>query len=75
MQTWTDKIDLGNGITCYRGVIKKEFDLINRLESTIGSVAEYGALSPEGKRYHWINGKQTNIFICSKYQSSIKTNG
>ena len=50
MQTWTDKIDLGNGITCYRGVIKKEFDLINRLESTIGSVAEYGALSPEGKR-------------------------
>ena len=53
MQTWTEKINLGNGITCYRGVIKKEFDLINRLESTLGSVAGYEELSSEGKRYHW----------------------
>ena len=54
MQTWTEKEDLGNGIICYRGVIKKEFDLINRLESTLGSVAGYGELSSEGKRYHWM---------------------
>ena len=54
MQTWTDKQDLGNGIFCYKGVIKKEFDVINRLENTIGSVAEYGALSPEGNKYHWM---------------------
>jgi hypothetical protein len=54
MQTWTDKQDLGNGIFCYKGVIKKEFDTINRLESTIGSVAPYGEASPEGKRYHWM---------------------
>ena len=54
MQTWTEKIDLGNGITCYRGVIKKEFDVINRLENNLGSVAGYGELSAEGKRYHWM---------------------
>jgi len=45
MSTWTEKENLGNGITCYRGVIKKEFDVINRLESTLGSVAGYGELS------------------------------
>ena len=54
MKTWTDKEDLGNGIICYRDVIKKEFDVINRLENTLGSVAGYGELSPEGKRYHWM---------------------
>jgi hypothetical protein len=53
METWTEKQDLGNGIFCYKGVIKKEFDVINRLESNIGSVAEYGSLSPEGIPYHW----------------------
>jgi hypothetical protein len=53
MQTWTDKIDLGNGIFCYKGVIKKEIDVINRLENVLGSVSDYGQLSPEGKRYHW----------------------
>jgi predicted 2-oxoglutarate/Fe(II)-dependent dioxygenase YbiX len=42
MQSWTEKEDLGNGIICYRGVIKKEFDVINRLEETLGSVAGYG---------------------------------
>ena len=45
MQTWTEKQDLGNGIFCYKGVIKKEFDVINRIESNLGSVAEYGSLS------------------------------
>ena len=54
MQTWTEKINLGNGIVCYRNVIKKEFDVINRLENTLGSVADIGSLSPEGKRYHWM---------------------
>jgi len=45
MQTWTEKVDFGNGIFCYKGVIKKEIDVINRLESTLGSVADYGQLS------------------------------
>ena len=53
MKTWTDKQDLGNGIFCYKGVIKKEIDVINRLQSVLGSVSDYGSLSPEGKRYHW----------------------
>lgn len=46
MQTWTEKIDLGNGITCYRGVIKKDIDVISRLESN---------LKPEGDKtgYSW----------------------
>lgn len=54
MQTWTEKVDYGSGIICYKNVIKKEIDVINRLESTLGSVADYNALSPEGKRYHWM---------------------
>jgi hypothetical protein len=54
MKTWTEKENLGNGIVCYRGVIKKELDVINRLENTLGSVAEYGEMSPEGKPYHWM---------------------
>jgi hypothetical protein len=53
MQTWTEKQDLGNGIYLYKGVIKKEFDVINKLETTLGSVAGHGELSPEGKKYHW----------------------
>jgi hypothetical protein len=39
-QTWTEKEDLGNGITCYRGVIKPELDLINRLESYLKPVGD-----------------------------------
>jgi hypothetical protein len=54
MQTWTDKQDLGSGIFCYKGVIKKEFDVVNRIESNLGSVADYGQMSPEGNRYHWM---------------------
>jgi hypothetical protein len=54
MQTWTEKQDLGSGIFCYKGVIKKEFDVIKKLEENLGSVAGYGELSPEGKAYHWL---------------------
>jgi hypothetical protein len=50
MQTWTEKINLGNGIVCYRDVIKKDFNVIERLEENLGSVAGYGELSPEGNR-------------------------
>jgi len=53
MQTWTDKVDFGNGIICYKGVVKKEFDVISRLENNLGSVSDYNTVSPEGKRYHW----------------------
>jgi hypothetical protein len=47
MQTWTEKVNLGNGIVCYKGVIKKEMDVINRLESN---------LKPEGDQsgYSWL---------------------
>jgi hypothetical protein len=47
MQTWTEKVNLGNGIVCYKGVIKKEIDVINRLESN---------LKPEGDEsgYSWL---------------------
>jgi hypothetical protein len=46
METWTDKQNLGNGIFCYKGVIKKEFNVIEKLESN---------LKPEGSndRYSW----------------------
>lgn len=54
MKTWTEKISLGNGIVCYKGVIKKEFNVIDRLEGALGSVAGYGELSAEGNRYHWM---------------------
>ena len=54
MKTWTEKENLGSGIVCYRGVIKKEIDVINRLENTLGSVADYRELSPEGKAHHWM---------------------
>jgi Rps23 Pro-64 3,4-dihydroxylase Tpa1-like proline 4-hydroxylase len=54
MKTWTEKINYGNGIICYKGVIKKEFDIINKLESNLGSPAPYAELSPEGNPYHWM---------------------
>jgi hypothetical protein len=40
MQTWTEKIDLGNGIRCYRGIIKKEFDVINKIESNLKPIGD-----------------------------------
>jgi hypothetical protein len=54
MSTWTEKESLGFGITCYRGVIKPELNIIERLESLLGSPAPWGELSPEGKPYHWL---------------------
>ena len=38
MKTWTDKQSLGNGIVLYKNVIKKELDVINRLESNISAI-------------------------------------
>ena len=40
MQTWTDKINYGNGIVCYKGVIKKEIDVINRIEAVVKPLGE-----------------------------------
>ena len=46
MKTWTEKQNLGNGIFCYKGVINKDIDVINRIESN---------LKPEGDTsgYAW----------------------
>jgi hypothetical protein len=40
MHTWTEKINLGNGITCYRGVINKDIDVVNRIESYLKPVGD-----------------------------------
>jgi hypothetical protein len=47
MTTWTKKENLGNGITVYRDVIKKDINVIGRLESN---------LKPEGDKtgYSWL---------------------
>ena len=47
MTTWTKKENLGNGITVYRDVIKKDINVIGRLESN---------LKPEGDEsgYSWL---------------------
>ena len=47
MKTWTEKENLGNGIVCYRNVIKPEIDVIGRLEAN---------LKPEGDKtgYSWL---------------------
>lgn len=47
MQTWSNKEDFGNGIICYRDVIRKEFNVIERLESILGPV-------DGNKRYNWM---------------------
>lgn len=54
MSTWTEKENFGNGIVCYRNVIKPELNIIERLESILGEPAGYGEVSPDGKRYHWL---------------------
>lgn len=46
MQTWTEKENLGNGIVCYRNVIKKEINVIERLESILSPV-------DSKERYSW----------------------
>ena len=45
-KTWTEKQHLGNGIVLYKNVIKKEIDVINRLETVLDPV---GSQSP----YSW----------------------
>jgi hypothetical protein len=45
MQTWTEKIDLGNGITRYKGVIRKDLDVINRINSNLKPVGSEGQYS------------------------------
>lgn len=47
MNTWTEKEDFGNGIICYRNVIKSDIDVIGRLEAN---------LKPEGDEtgYSWL---------------------
>lgn len=40
MQTWTEKEDLGNGIIRYKGVIKKEIDVVNRIEANLKPVGD-----------------------------------
>ena len=40
MQTWTEKIDLGSGIKCYRNIIKPEFDVIGKIESNLKPVGD-----------------------------------
>ena len=46
MKTWTETQNWGNGIFCYKGVINKDIDVINRIESN---------LKPEGDTsgYAW----------------------
>lgn len=46
MKTWTTKESLGHGIICYRDVIKKEFDIINRLENVLAPIGS-------DKMYSW----------------------
>lgn len=40
METWTEKQDLGNGIFCYKGVINKDIDVVNRIESNLKPVGD-----------------------------------
>jgi hypothetical protein len=46
MQTWSSKESLGNGIFVYRDVIKKEIDVIGRLENILSPVNS-------GAKYAW----------------------
>jgi hypothetical protein len=40
MKTWTEKVNLGNGIVCYKGVINKDIDVINRIEAVVKPLGE-----------------------------------
>lgn len=46
MQPWTEIVDLGHGIYVYKNLIKKEFNIIDRLNSAIGA-------SDSGKIFSW----------------------
>jgi hypothetical protein len=73
MQTWTEKKDLGNGIWVYKGLIKKEIDVINRIESNLKPVGNtsgyawqpayvgYKELMPEYRDCNDFKFKKTDI--------------
>jgi hypothetical protein len=73
MQTWTDKEDLGNGIIRYKGVIKKEIDVVNRIETNLKPVGDntgyswqpayvgYKQLMPEYRDCNDFKFKKTDI--------------
>lgn len=73
MQTWTEKQDLGNGIWVYKGVIKKEIDVINRIEANLKPVGDntgyswqpayvgYKQLMPEYRDCNDFKFKKTDI--------------
>ena len=73
METWTEKQDLGNGIICYKGVIKKEIDVVNRIESNLKPVGDntgyswqpayvgYKQLMPEYRDCNDFKFKKTDI--------------
>lgn len=73
MQTWTDKEDLGNGIIRYKGVIKKEIDVVNRIEANLKPVGDntgyswqpayvgYKQLMPEYRDCNDFKFKKTDI--------------
>ena len=35
MNTWTEKVNFGNGIVCYRNVINSDIKVIERLEANL----------------------------------------
>jgi hypothetical protein len=73
MQTWTEKKDLGSGIWVYKGLIKKEIDVINRIESNLKPVGDtsgyawqpayvgYKQLMPEYRDCNDFKFKKTDI--------------
>jgi hypothetical protein len=73
MQTWTERQDLGSGIFCYKGVIKKEIDVINRLESNLKPLGDntgyswqpayvgYKELMPEHRDCNDFKFKKTDL--------------
>jgi len=50
METWSSKELIADGIVVYRDVIKKEIDVINRLENILAPV---GTMPTHSKRYIW----------------------
>ncbi len=73
MQTWTEKVDLGNGIFCYKGVINKDIDVIGRIEANLKPVGDttgyawqpayvgYKQLMPEYRDCNDFKFKKTDI--------------
>lgn len=83
MQTWTEKINYGNGIVCYKNVIKKEIDVINRIEDAVKPIGTqnqftwqpayvgYKQLIPEYRDCVDFKYKKTDIEL-NKSPDSIK---